>query len=160
LKRKHLTCTSEIIPMHKHSLLLFLSYLLVTACDTQPTNTYRPAPAIGGEQQAESDVQMLLPEQPNTTTAPASNTALNPEHGQPGHRCDLAVGAPLNGSPAPNKEISTQLNTAQPQPSATIQPQPATPAAAGNETLGSKKLNPEHGQPGHDCAVQVGSPLP
>jgi len=26
--------------------------------------------------------------------------ALNPAHGQPGHRCDIAVGAPLNSAPA------------------------------------------------------------
>jgi hypothetical protein len=25
---------------------------------------------------------------------------MNPQHGQPGHRCDIAVGAPLNSKPA------------------------------------------------------------
>jgi hypothetical protein len=24
---------------------------------------------------------------------------MNPSHGQPGHRCDIAVGAPLNSKP-------------------------------------------------------------
>lgn len=33
---------------------------------------------------------------PNATVAPG----LNPQHGQPGHRCDIAVGAPLNSKPA------------------------------------------------------------
>jgi len=25
---------------------------------------------------------------------------MNPPHGEPGHRCDIAVGAPLNSKPA------------------------------------------------------------
>jgi len=29
----------------------------------------------------------------------SSSTALNPKHGEPGHRCDIAVGAPLNSKP-------------------------------------------------------------
>lgn len=38
-------------------------------------------------------------------TAPPSGAAttkagMNPAHGQPGHRCDIAVGAPLNSKPA------------------------------------------------------------
>ena len=41
-------------------------------------------------------------QQPITVSAPQaqplnnSNKKLNPAHGQPGHRCDIAVGAPLN----------------------------------------------------------------
>ncbi|MCM5663791.1 hypothetical protein [Galbibacter mesophilus] len=66
-------------------------------------------------------------------TAPqksATGNGLNPAHGQPGHRCDIAVGAPLT-SPSSN----SLLNTA-------------------------PKLNPEHGQPGHRCDIKVGDPLP
>ena len=38
--------------------------------------------------------------QPIQQTAPATTQAgLNPPHGQPGHRCDIAVGAPLNSKP-------------------------------------------------------------
>jgi len=157
--RKDLTCTSELFSMQKYSFALLLGVLLLSACDTEPSNTYRPAPVIGGEQQPAGDVQMMLPEQQTLPANPSTSTALNPEHGQPGHRCDIAVGAPLNGSPAP-KEITTQVNTAQPETPATIMQQPAKPAISGDEKLGSKKLNPEHGQPGHDCAVPVGNPLP
>jgi len=34
--------------------------------------------------------------------APAKAVApgMNPAHGQPGHRCDIAVGQPLNSKPA------------------------------------------------------------
>ncbi|GGG26778.1 hypothetical protein [Pontibacter amylolyticus] len=76
------------------------------------------------------------------TAAPAGDVALNPEHGQPGHRCDIEVGAPLN--------LPAQPRLTAPQP--TFQPQVSGSVAAGT--------NPPHGQPGHDCAVPVGAPLP
>ncbi|WP_299700962.1 hypothetical protein [uncultured Pontibacter sp.] len=76
------------------------------------------------------------------TAAPSGDVALNPEHGQPGHRCDIEVGAPLN--------LPAQPRLTSPQP--TFQPQPSGSVAAGT--------NPPHGQPGHDCAVPVGAPLP
>ncbi|MEO9005303.1 MAG: hypothetical protein ABI288_11225 [Ginsengibacter sp.] len=72
-----------------------------------------------------------------------SGLALNPEHGQPGHRCDIAVGAPLN-SPAQ-----------QPQTAPSRQLMPGLPVNTG----GAVTLNPPHGQPGHDCAIPVGQPL-
>ncbi|RXK61951.1 hypothetical protein ESA94_02760 [Lacibacter luteus] len=40
----------------------------------------------------------------NTVVAPSAPGTVaagkNPPHGQPGHRCDIAVGAPLNSKPA------------------------------------------------------------
>lgn len=81
----------------------------------------------------------------------ASNAKLNPAHGQPGHRCDIAVGAPLDskpvaaGTPQPNSISTTQ-------PPVTVSTQPATqPTAPG--------MNPPHGQPGHRCDIAVGAPL-
>jgi len=86
----------------------------------------------------------VTPVQPQQTTA-----ALNPAHGMPGHRCDIAVGAPLNspanaGGPAP-----VQIQT--PQSAPVMQQAPANAAGV--------RLNPPHGQPGHDCSVEVGKPL-
>jgi hypothetical protein len=77
------------------------------------------------------------------TATPSANVALNPPHGEPGHRCEIEVGAPLN-TPAQPK-LTTPQPTFQPQ-------QPSGSVAAGT--------NPPHGQPGHDCAVPVGAPLP
>ncbi len=74
------------------------------------------------------------------------NLSLNPAHGQPGHRCDLAVGAPLtnaDGTPVP---------AANPQ---NIQSKPVNPATVPS----GLKVNPPHGQPGHRCDIQVGAPL-
>jgi hypothetical protein len=84
----------------------------------------------------------------NTVAAPATTNALNPAHGQPGHRCDIAVGAPLNSAPA-NKAAAPQ------SPVQTITPiQPVQ-----NNSGSTAKLNPAHGQPGHDCSIPVGQPL-
>ena len=83
--------------------------------------------------------------------APVAAEGLNPAHGAPGHRCDIAVGAPLSSPVA--------------QPNATLQPSapaPAVPAptsAAPSTNGNGPKLNPAHGMPGHDCALPVGAPL-
>lgn len=88
------------------------------------------------------------------TVANTGTKRLNPPHGQPGHRCDLAVGAPLpdntaiTGQPAPANTGISVLEAA--QRLAAIQPaQQATP----------KGMNPPHGQPGHRCDIPVGAPL-
>jgi len=79
-----------------------------------------------------------------------AKAGLNPPHGQPGHRCEIPVGAPLDGSAAPN---------ATPAAPAPVISQPGGGAAAPASPAAGK-INPPHGQPGHDCAVPVGAPLP
>jgi hypothetical protein len=98
----------------------------------------------------------------STAPAPANarnsgSVALNPEHGQPGHRCDIPVGAPLNGGAqqAPATSIQPQNMPAGPR----VQNTPA-PSSAPAQISSQVKLNPPHGEPGHDCAVPVGQPLP
>lgn len=86
---------------------------------------------------------------------PASNTtnttaALNPAHGQPGHRCEIPVGAPLDQAPATTMQ---QQQTTTPVSSST------SPVRL-NSTTATPLKNPPHGQPGHDCAVPVGADLP
>ena len=86
---------------------------------------------------------------PGTTPIVANNSSgqLNPAHGQPGHRCDIAVGAPLPATSQVANAVTTSLNAQPIQPS--IIPS-ATPANG---------LNPAHGQPGHRCDIAVGKPL-
>ncbi|MBW3545059.1 MAG: hypothetical protein KY428_05555 [Bacteroidetes bacterium] len=85
------------------------------------------------------------------STAPAASAALNPPHGQPGHRCDIEVGAPLTtpALPQPNLQMPA---IGSPAPAGG-----ATAAPAGGTTVAG--TNPPHGEPGHDCAVPVGAPL-
>ncbi len=91
--------------------------------------------------------QLSLPSMPQPYRASNTTTALNPAHGQPGHRCDIAVGAPLN---SPTQQIQ--------QPMPATQMIPATPMPATNAN-GTVRFNPAHGQPGHDCSIAVGQPL-
>lgn len=85
-------------------------------------------------------------------SAPAAGiSGMNPEHGKPGHRCDISVGAPLNSPPG---------NTSTPAPQ-----QPVAPVAAPNATPAPVEnpmnlaVNPAHGEPGHSCAIAVGAPF-
>ncbi|WP_460893925.1 hypothetical protein [Rufibacter soli] len=89
-------------------------------------------------------------ERPAQPAATGATAGLNPAHGQPGHRCDIQVGAPLSSAPAQAPTITS--GTPAPMPQA-----PVLPSAPPIST--AKGLNPPHGQPGHDCAVPVGAPL-
>lgn len=104
------------------------------------------------------------PVNPNNAVLPVSNPTapiigggkLNPAHGQPGHRCDIAVGAPLpaaNATPAANTPTlnAPVLNNPTTAAPTVAQPQPVQPVAKG--------LNPPHGQPGHRCDIPVGESL-
>ena len=105
--------------------------------EVQP-NSFVAFPPVDSSNVTNTNIEQAIPAQP------AATAALNPEHGQPGHRCDIAVGAPLN-SPAANQSTAPAPPT----------PILSAPANAG----GSVSLNPPHGQPGHDCAIPVGQPL-
>ncbi|MBP6023095.1 hypothetical protein [Ferruginibacter sp.] len=89
--------------------------------------------------------------QVQTQPAQSGTVALNPAHGQPGHRCDINVGAPLNSKPPalPNANPATTISTAPPA-NTTVQ-------NAAQQTLPG--MNPAHGQPGHRCDIAVGAPL-
>jgi hypothetical protein len=136
---------------------LILAISLLTACGSKDENATPDVPASSNTTAPAQSQPMPANGTVNPAPAPAStSTALNPAHGQPGHRCDIAVGAPLN-SPA-----------AQPAPTPAITPIQATPAPAtpANELLPRKAttnsaagLNPAHGQPGHRCDIAVGAPL-
>lgn len=98
----------------------------------------------------------------NTAGTPTNSTAsakLNPSHGQPGHRCDIAVGAPLNSpasTPAPTTNTPAVPLSPLPSPVKSDSAQvPLVRDSSGNLV----RLNPAHGQPGHDCSIAVGKPL-
>ena len=109
----------------------------VQATITQPNQTTKTQP-----------VQTNITSQPVATkTAPG----MNPPHGEPNHRCDIAVGAPLNSKPAAVPAI-TQTPVQQPAQSPNVTP-------AGTTTFTAPGMNPPHGQPNHRCDIAVGAPL-
>jgi hypothetical protein len=90
----------------------------------------------------------------------ASAPKLNPAHGQPGHRCDISVGAPLPTGGAPTAAAAAQAATVpQPQPVQMTVPPPPPPVMRATPSTAGKMLNPAHGQPGHRCDIAVGAPL-
>jgi hypothetical protein len=111
--------------------LFFISSLvLATSCKENTTETKTDAP-----------IEKSANEVKASTPATNDSLAKNPAHGQPNHRCDIPVGAPLNSA-------STKVNT-------DTQSSPLI----NNTSGGTGKLNPAHGQPGHQCGIPVGSPL-
>ncbi len=104
--------------------------------------------------QSPAVTQTVQPNVVTTTQQPLQATAagMNPPHGQPGHRCEISVGAPLNSKPAANEAAQPQVvTTQQPANNVTVTPQPAQKTAPG--------MNPPHGEPGHRCDISVGEPL-
>lgn len=100
-------------------------------------------PELKQEQTLEQKKQLLQNVAPATnTTSTSGDLAMNPAHGQPGHRCDIPVGAPLNTT-------SGSSNTAPAINKTNAVPTP----------ISGSGLNPPHGQPGHRCDIKVGDPL-
>ena len=146
-------------------LLISASIIGLFSCsDAEKTTTESEASGtttttVSAEGSATENLNEPLPSMPAAANqATASASGLNPAHGEAGHRCDIAVGAPLNSAP-------TQNTTALPQTSSGQSPKPAvmtmptvTPPPAQTGT-GSGKINPAHGEPGHVCGKPVGQPL-
>lgn len=135
------------------------SFLFFSCANEKEPATDKTASAAQGTTQ--TSVPTALPPSSTPTFAPAPQTAtpqtgtpvasgMNPEHGQPGHRCDIAVGAPLNSAPAEAPVVTT---------TPTFNPAPATQTPASTPPATAPGMNPPHGQPGHDCAIAVGAPL-
>ena len=87
----------------------------------------------------------------NATATPSVLEGINPAHGQPNHRCDIAVGEPLNSSA--NGVAPTQDTNVQPTQMVT------TTQAAVAKTVTPKGMNPPHGEKNHRCDIAVGAPL-
>src|SRR5690606_27020396 len=124
-----------------------------------PLNSAAKTPAAAPQSITPNSAQKD-PSAYNVTPAPAPSTApgMNPPHGQPGHRCDISVGAPLN---SPAKSTTSTAAPAGIVPAKST-PDPmaynvaSKPAAAASGKAG---LNPAHGEPGHRCDIAVGAPL-
>lgn len=172
-------------------IILFVSVLStgLISCDYSPrtsgvTPTTGNAPLLQLDPPSAYRQLPARPMAPVANSVPASASTTNPAHGQPGHRCDIAVGAPIpsanppvaaapklnpkHGEPGHRCDIAVgaPLTAAAGQPAATtavaptsspanvVSTQAATPAESG-----TVKLNPKHGEPGHRCDIAVGAPL-
>jgi hypothetical protein len=170
--------------------LCLSSFFVLTACqdkETAPTETSTNKTQTATPATSEATEAITTTEAPTAPTGEAPK--LNPAHGQPFHRCDIAVGAPLDSPantaqtapPAPQAEgpksffktVQSQQQ-ADPKPAMNAAPSQApvqttqttttqsTPAqtAAAEANTPRPKNNPAHGQPHHRCEIKVGDPLP
>jgi hypothetical protein len=100
----------------------------------------------------------------NTVTAVTTAKGMNPPHGQSGHRCDIAVGAPLNtpvSQSTPKQATPIQIANTTATTSSVMMNSNSTPVTGSNPTVTTAEgMNPPHGQEGHRCDISVGAPLP
>lgn len=140
--------------------LLIASVIGITSCSSNndksieeliasASDTTNPINITPGKADSQLNVTNTLPA--NTPTTTLTTTGVNPAHGQPGHRCELAVGAPLNSAPATSNAEKT--------PAGNLNDIKITPAATTPKTQTKAGLNPAHGEPGHRCEIAVGAPL-
>lgn len=119
------------------------------------TETTSTTPAV-------TTTPIAVPAQPAAGLQADANGPLNPPHGQPGHRCDISVGAPLNSAPAAQQGGPQMIDMTPGNNAGATAPQltmPATTTPAQPQAGGTGALNPAHGQPGHRCDIAVGAPL-
>lgn len=62
---------------------------------TTPTETPAEQATPPAQENTTFSAEPVIEAAPPTTATPSGDAKLNPPHGEPGHRCDIAVGAPL-----------------------------------------------------------------
>ena len=150
------SCKKELEPQESS-----VSENAITATDNADAAAVTPVDAqqqTASQNNVQPQMQPAQMQQPQMQQPQPTQVApgMNPAHGQPGHRCDISVGAPLN-SPAGN--TAKQVTPQQAAPASMVSPSstqmmPSAPVAT------APGMNPPHGQAGHQCSVAVGAPLP
>jgi hypothetical protein len=162
--------------------LLIASAVVFYSCDKKESSTEKTQEITASTSKSDNVLEDTIPANvsaeitevdqnsvpstgPTATPFPAEvsksngKPALNPAHGQPYHRCEIAVGAPLNNTSQQNtapQTVGPQQNSANSTINTTPVPTFQVPA---NATGTKPALNPAHGQPYHRCELAVGAPL-
>ncbi|WP_367914510.1 hypothetical protein [Leadbetterella sp. DM7] len=132
----------------------FLATLLLAACHKKEETAEVTRPAAAGEVETAPAAPASSPVQP----APVAEVRLNPPHGESGHLCEIAVGAPLPAQGVLPAPVET----------APARPMPIDPGATSiiSQPLNTvvfngpkPQFNPPHGEPWHTCDLEVGAPL-
>jgi len=158
---------------------LFILTLIVSCGPAKNDSTQTPqTPVLPPTQQQSSsaeaeksatEIPEAAGEESSAEAENKSEVTINPPHGEPGHRCEIPVGAPLNAQPAGTTRQSTESKSVNGQAATN---NPTAPTLENARRLNSSQprsttssqnsgmINPPHGQPGHRCDIPVGSPLP
>ena len=139
----------------------FFVALGVTACNQKEEKAEVTAPVSAIEAAtaaSASDAPVTYTTSPAQQVPVSAGVKLNPPHGEPGHLCEIAVGAPLPAEGVLPAPVET----------APVRPTPINPGAmsAINQPLNTvvntgpkPRFNPPHGEPWHTCDLEVGAPL-
>lgn len=148
--------------------IIFLFFIYSCGPSKNDSQQNKQVPVVPQNQEQSSSAVTETPASQDTSEG-STQVRLNPPHGEPGHRCEIPVGAPLNSEP---RSSTPQVTTSQPSNSSpNITNNPTAPTIENAQKLNSSqprntstqnsgKINPPHGQPGHRCDIPVGSPLP
>lgn len=143
----------------------FTQMATTTVPSTTPETTSNSA-YVGKKEQKESVMYQykytMVKNQNATTTTATSVTppGMNPPHGQPKHRCDIPVGAPLNSPVAKTTTTPKTTVVSTPTVTSTTNSVPTLLATTPETPPTPEGMNPPHGQPKHRCDIAVGAPLP
>ena len=145
--------------------VIITSFALLVSCEKSAQTTGKDT-ATASKTATEAAATPESAAANTATTAPtttAGKPALNPAHGEPHHRCDIAVGAPIDSQPVA-QTAAPQMVSPQSAPANGFNTNPiapsSTPSSAPVTATGPKPaLNPAHGEPHHRCDLQVGAPL-
>ena len=169
-------CLNTLIALMRQLFLFCAATVFLFSCnDNKPEQDATIAPLTNTKADtalnSSGAANQILPRQmpanptagmpPTTVTAPqnvptgTTAAGMNPEHGKPGHRCDITVGAPLSSAAARTATTPTTVT----QPTTITQPAMTQPTIAPAKTVTAKGMNPAHGEPGHRCDITVGAPL-
>jgi len=96
------------------------------------------------EKTPETEEKRPNTEMSGNSSGNAETPDVNPPHGEPGHRCDMPVGASLSGENNTNTDAGSSSEM-------------TTSPIRMKESKPSK--NPPHGEPYHDCSIPVGGDL-
>ena len=141
--------------------LIVTSAVLLLSCDKKETVIQGEVtdPVVDSIQVVDSTINGAdAVAEPVVMNSSAGRPALNPEHGQPYHRCDISVGAPIDS--APEQNTAPQVVPQQAQSGNSFNTSPISPSLSSGTPVGAKPaINPDHGEPYHRCDLQVGAPL-
>ena len=153
--------------MKKIIVVMFVAAFLASCKNTKTTETQTAVPGetkTSATNTSPQNLEVNATASNETAADTGAKPALNPAHGEPYHRCDIAVGAPID-SPAPVQTAAPQVAQQAPA-NGSFNTNPIAPSAAPAPTVSSTSalgpkpaVNPAHGEPHHRCDLQVGAPL-
>jgi hypothetical protein len=157
----------ESTSTNKRTNVVPFTQMTPTTAPTTATGTTSNSAYVDKENQKESvmyQYKYTMVKKPNTTTTTTATTVtppgMNPPHGQPKHRCDIPVGAPLNSPVAKTTTTPKTAVVSTPTVTSTSNAVPSLLATTPEATPTPEGMNPPHGQPKHRCDIAVGAPLP